>query len=97
MEEKQMKRFHKNSRRIENKVFIMYMPDYELVTASNLRKSPNFFKLSLFGMGNSPTLGTYYSPRWRRADIEVPNLPVDVNSWGRSACYLADIDQKGRV
>ncbi|KNA05893.1 hypothetical protein SOVF_185840 [Spinacia oleracea] len=22
---------------------------------------------------------------WRRADIEVPNLPVDVNSWGRSA------------
>ncbi|TQD77676.1 hypothetical protein C1H46_036777 [Malus baccata] len=23
------------------------------------------------------TLGTYYSPRWRRADIEVPNLPVD--------------------
>ncbi|PPD88513.1 hypothetical protein GOBAR_DD14559 [Gossypium barbadense] len=30
----------------------------------------------------SPTLGTYYSPRWRRADIEVPNLPVDVSSWG---------------
>ena len=23
----------------------------------------------------------------RIADIEVPNLPVDVNSWGRSACY----------
>ena len=23
----------------------------------------------------------------RRADIEVPNLPVDVSSWGRSACY----------
>ena len=23
----------------------------------------------------------------RRADIEVPNLAVDVNSWGRSACY----------
>src|SRR5512136_1622177 len=23
----------------------------------------------------------------RLADIEVPNLPVDVNSWGRSACY----------
>ncbi len=23
----------------------------------------------------------------RRADIEVPNLPVDVNSWGGSACY----------
>mmetsp|Transcript_8981 Transcript_8981/g.1272 ORF Transcript_8981/g.1272 Transcript_8981/m.1272 type:complete len:118 (+) Transcript_8981:375-728(+) len=23
----------------------------------------------------------------RRADIEVPNLPVDMSSWGRSACY----------
>ena len=23
----------------------------------------------------------------RRADIEVPSLPVDVNSWGRPACY----------
>src|SRR5690625_1331349 len=32
---------------------------------------------------NSPTLGTDSSPRMRRADIEVPNLPVDVNSWGR--------------
>ena len=30
---------------------------------------------------------SYYSPRMRRADIEVPNLPVDVDSWGRSACY----------
>ncbi|KAK1405872.1 hypothetical protein QVD17_42428 [Tagetes erecta] len=39
------------------------------------------------GHDNCPTLGTYYSPRWRRADIEVPNLPVDVSSWGRSACY----------
>ena len=38
-------------------------------------------------MGEQPTLGTYYSPRMRRADIEVPNLPVDVDSWGRSACY----------
>src|SRR2546421_9928127 len=27
---------------------------------------------------NSPTLGTYSSPRMRRADIEVPNLAVDV-------------------
>lgn len=36
-----MKRFHKNSRRIENEVFILYMPDHELVTASNLQKSPN--------------------------------------------------------
>lgn len=40
-----MKRFHKNSRRIENEVFILYMPDHELVTASNLRKSPNCFEL----------------------------------------------------
>ena len=23
----------------------------------------------------------------RRADLEVPNTPVDVNSWGVSACY----------
>src|SRR5690606_2971640 len=23
----------------------------------------------------------------RRADIEVPNPPVDMSSWGRSACY----------
>src|SRR5690606_35490862 len=23
----------------------------------------------------------------RQADIEVPNLPVDMSSWGRSACY----------
>ena len=38
-------------------------------------------------MANSQTLGTSYSPRMRRADIEVPNLPVDMNSWGRSACY----------
>lgn len=35
-----MERFHKNSRRIENEVFILYMPDHELVTASNLRKVP---------------------------------------------------------
>jgi hypothetical protein len=42
-----MKRFHKNSRRIENEVFILYMPDHELVTASNLRKVPI---ISIFGM-----------------------------------------------
>src|SRR6185312_8989201 len=36
---------------------------------------------------NSPTLGTYSSPRMRRADIEVPNLAVDMDSWARSACY----------
>lgn len=38
-----MKGFHKNSRRIENEVFILYMPDHELVTASNLPKNPNCF------------------------------------------------------
>ena len=36
---------------------------------------------------NSPTLGTGSSPRMRRADIEVPSLVVDVNSWTRLACY----------
>ena len=36
---------------------------------------------------NRRTLGTFFSPRMRRADIEVPNLAVDVNSWGKSACY----------
>ena len=36
---------------------------------------------------NSPTLGTGSSPRMRRADIEVPNPAVDVNSWAGSACY----------
>jgi len=30
---------------------------------------------------NSPTLGTYSSPRMRRADIEVPRSAVDMNSW----------------
>lgn len=45
-----MKGFHKNSRRIENEVFILYMPDHELVTASNLQKNPNCFELSIFEM-----------------------------------------------
>src|SRR5918998_4722453 len=36
---------------------------------------------------NSPTLGTFSSPRMRRADIEVPNPIVDMNSWMGSACY----------
>ncbi len=36
---------------------------------------------------NSPTLGTNSSPRMRRADIEVPNPAVDLNSWAGSACY----------
>lgn len=29
----------------------------------------------------------YYYPKWRKPDIEVPNLPIDLNSWGRLACY----------
>src|SRR5699024_152183 len=36
---------------------------------------------------NSPTLGTDSSPRMRRADIEVPNHAVDMDSWAISACY----------
>jgi len=36
---------------------------------------------------NSPTLGTFSGPRMRRADIEVPNPAVDVDSWAGSACY----------
>src|SRR6476660_1254671 len=36
---------------------------------------------------NSPTLGTFSSPRMRRADIEVPNPAVDMDSWAGSACY----------
>jgi hypothetical protein len=47
MEEKQIKRLHKNSRRIENKVSILYMLDHELVIATNLRKSPI---ISIFGI-----------------------------------------------
>ena len=36
---------------------------------------------------NRRTLGSCFAPRMRRADIEVPNLAVDVNSWARLACY----------
>jgi hypothetical protein len=43
-----MKRFYKNSRRIENEVFILYMLDHELVTAANLRKVPIVL---IFGIG----------------------------------------------
>ena len=32
-------------------------------------------------IGEQPTLGTYFRPRMRRADIEVPNRAVDMNSW----------------
>ena len=47
-----MKDFHKNSHRIENEVFILYMPDHELVTASNLQKKSQLFRfeLSIFEM-----------------------------------------------
>ena len=36
---------------------------------------------------NSRTLGTSYSPRMGRGDIEVPDTAVDVNSWAVLACY----------
>src|SRR5271165_5027939 len=32
-------------------------------------------------------MGEQPNPWMRRADIEVPNHPVDMDSWGRSACY----------
>src|SRR5436309_5394824 len=38
-------------------------------------------------MGEQPNPWDLLQPRMRRADIEVPNLAVDVNSWARSACY----------
>ena len=38
-------------------------------------------------MANSQTLGTYSSPRMRRADIEVPSEAVAVNAWASPACY----------
>lgn len=47
-----MKGFHKNSRRIENEVFILYMLNHELVIAPNLQKNPNCFKISLLRMEN---------------------------------------------
>ena len=38
-------------------------------------------------MGEQPNPWDLLQPRMRRADIEVPNHPVDMDSWGRSACY----------
>jgi len=38
-------------------------------------------------LANSQTLGTTYSPRKRRTDIEVPNIPVNKDSKGILACY----------
>src|ERR1700734_2089651 len=34
-------------------------------------------------MGEQPNPWDRLQPRMRRADIEVPNLPVDMDSWGR--------------
>jgi len=34
-------------------------------------------------MGEQPNPWDLLQPRMRRADIEVPNLPVDMSSWGR--------------
>ncbi|KAF3795147.1 hypothetical protein EJ110_NYTH05753 [Nymphaea thermarum] len=48
-------------------------------------------------MDPSTTLGTYYRPGWRRADIEVSNLPVDVNSWGRSASTALPLGTVGSL
>ena len=50
------------------------------------RRSEPSSRTSLMGEQPNPW-ETYFSPRMRRADIEVPNTPVDVNSWGVSACY----------
>ncbi len=38
-------------------------------------------------MDEQPNPGTYSSPRMRRDDIELPNLPVDMPSWAGSAGY----------
>ncbi len=38
-------------------------------------------------MGEQPNPWDLLQPRMRRADIEVPNHAVDMDSWARSACY----------
>ena len=38
-------------------------------------------------MGEQPNPWDRLQPRMRRADIEVPNHAVDMDSWARSACY----------
>lgn len=45
-----MKGFHKNSRRIENEVFILYMPDHELVTELHPISKKKMPTVSIFGM-----------------------------------------------
>jgi len=37
--------------------------------------------------GEQPYPWDLLQPQDAMTDIEVPNLPVDVSSWGRSACY----------
>src|SRR5215216_2264730 len=38
-------------------------------------------------MGEQPNPWDLLQPQDATADIEVPNHPVDMDSWGRSACY----------
>ncbi len=40
-------------------------------------------------IGEQPNPWDLLQPLDVTSDIEVPNLPVDVSSWGRSACYPA--------
>lgn len=61
-----MKGFHKNSRRIENEVFILYMPDHELVTASNFQKIPivsnfPFLEWNIYGISMN-RINPYFIP-----------------------------------
>ena len=50
------------------------------------RRSEPSSRTALMGEQPKP-LGTDSSPRMRRADIEVPNHAVDMDSWAGSACY----------
>jgi len=49
--------------------------------------SPFWARLLPCGFPQGEQLKVCSSPRMRRADIEVPNLPVAVDARGRSACY----------
>ena len=44
-------------------------------------------RLPGYALGSTTDAPEVRSTRSSRTNIEVPNLPVDVNSWGRSACY----------
>src|SRR6202008_1077036 len=50
-------------------------------------EQPNPWDLLQPQDATSLPLGPCSSPRRRRADIEVPNHAVDMDSWARSACY----------